>query len=231
MSEPATPGSQEGDLLEVAAIAAAVALLATMVFRLVRAANGFGEWLCVGIALPLGYPLADLATGIVHWAGDRIGDEDTPILGRRFIAPFRLHHVHPQEITQHGFASTNGHNAIAVIPVLATVYVAMPDPGAAGLFVTSLITSTATLGLLSNQFHKWAHAPQVPRLVRLFQRAQLILPPERHQLHHTPPFDRHYCITAGWMSEPLFRLGFFQGLDRLVAALSAGPPRRTRLLR
>jgi ubiquitin-conjugating enzyme E2 variant len=218
------------DRLDLIAIATVVALLATIVLRIVRTASGLGDWLCVGIALPLGYPIADLATGIVHWAGDRIGDERTPLF-KRFIAPFRRHHVRPLEITAHGFIETNGHNALGVLPVLLAVYLGIPDPTAFGLFVLSLITSAATLGLVSNQIHKWAHSPEVPRLVARLQRAGLILPPERHRLHHTPPFDQHYCITVGWLSEPLGRVGFFRALDRLVAAASAESLRRTSPLR
>jgi hypothetical protein len=47
----------------------------------------------------------------------------------------------------------------------------------------------------------------------------VILSPERHAKHHTPPHDGHFCITSGWLSEPLDRIGLFRALERIVAAL------------
>ena len=64
---------------------------------------------------------ADLVSGMVHWAGDTLCDEDTPVLGRHFIRPFREHHVDPKAITRHDFIETNGNNCIASMPVLGAV--------------------------------------------------------------------------------------------------------------
>ena len=63
--------------------------------------------------------------------------------------------------------------------------------------------------LLTNQFHKWSHLEDPPAWVALLQRTRLILSPVQHEVHHTPPFDRYYCITTGWMNPPLDWIGFF----------------------
>lgn len=47
--------------------------------------------------------LVDYVSGFVHWAGDTWGTLKTPIFGTALIAPFRLHHVDPQDICRHKF--------------------------------------------------------------------------------------------------------------------------------
>lgn len=48
-----------------------------------------------------------------------------------------------------------------------------------------------------------------------------------HNVHHTDPFDRfvpsdrsYYCITNGWMNPVLMKIGFWRGLEAVVAAAS-----------
>lgn len=208
-----------GHPLELAAITGVAGLLAAVGARIVVAATDPGDWLWIATGLPFGVLLADLGSGIAHWAGDALGDADTPFVGPRFIAPFRDHHRDPLGITAHGLVATNGNTAVVVLPVLVALWFGLPAPHGPGLFVATLVASGSAFGVASNQFHKWAHAPRVPRVVARLQRAGLVLPPARHALHHVPPFDRHYCITVGWLSAPLERIGFFRGLERLVAAV------------
>ena len=80
----------------------------------------------------------------------------------------------------------------------------------------------------TNQIHKWSHLEpeETPMALKVLQRLHLILPPGHHQLHHTAPFDRYYCITTGWLNWPLTKLGFYRHSERLVTALFGLIPRR-----
>jgi plasmanylethanolamine desaturase len=160
-------------------------------------ALGSAGWVVVAAAV--GLVAADLLSGLVHWAFDTWGSPSTPGVGRTFIVPFRIHHSDPQDITHHGFIATNGHNCLAAV-------------------------SLGTFG--TNQFHKWAHQPQVSPAIAWLQRHHLVLNPEHHEVHHTRPFDQHYCITTGWLNEPLRKVGFFRGLERLISAATGAVPRR-----
>ena len=62
-----------------------------------------------------------------------------------------------------------------------------------------LVTAVA----FTNQFHKWAHMPVVPRPVAFAQRHGLILTVGHHDQHHAAPHDRHHCITFGRMDRVL----------------------------
>ena len=62
------------------------------------------EFFVLGIIFfVLGYALADLMTGTVHWFCDSFFSENTPLIGPLIIASFREHHTHPQLFTQDKF--------------------------------------------------------------------------------------------------------------------------------
>jgi hypothetical protein len=180
-----------------------------------------GLWVML-VCIPLGaYVAADVVSGIVHCAADNFGEESTPVLGQAFIRPFREHHVDPEAITRHDFIETNGNNCLVNLLVLVPTYVFTPVTTTAvglawGMFMVSFTLAIA----LTNQTHKWAHLETPPPLVALMQRWNIILPRSVHQIHHTAPFDRYYCITNGWMNPVLEKLKLF---DALVRAFGKRP--------
>ena len=54
----------------------------------------------------------------------------------------------------------------------------------------------------------------------------MILPPDHHQVHHAAPYMKYYCITNGWLNEPLHRLRFFRILERIISATTGMIPRK-----
>jgi ubiquitin-conjugating enzyme E2 variant len=79
----------------------------------------------------------------------------------------------------------------------------------------------------TNSLHRWAHMEpaRVPSVVKVLQRLHLVLPPEHHGIHHVAPYTKYYCITVGWMNEPLHRIGFFRILERVISRLTGLVPR------
>ncbi|HET9751355.1 MAG TPA: fatty acid desaturase CarF family protein, partial [Myxococcales bacterium] len=100
----------------------------------------------------------------------------------------------------------------------------LPD-GPVWFFIATATFSMCFAIFGTNQFHKWAHMDAPPRMVRLLQRANLVLPPAHHAVHHRPPYNKYYCITVGWLNEALFRLRFFQMLEKLITRLTGLVPR------
>jgi ubiquitin-conjugating enzyme E2 variant len=174
-------------------------------------------------ALMLGLLAADFTSGFVHWLADTWGTPDWPIIGKALIRPFREHHVDQKEITRHDFVETNGNNCFISLPAAAGAAL-LPD-GTAWYFIAAVTFSMCLAILGTNQFHKWSHMDAPPSYARMLQRANLILPPEHHAVHHTAPYTKYYCITVGWMNEALFRLRFFQTLERLGTRLTGLIPR------
>jgi ubiquitin-conjugating enzyme E2 variant len=175
-------------------------------------------WL-LALAVPLGIVLGDFVSGLVHWAADTYGSEDTPLIGPSLVKPFRLHHVYPRDITTHGLVELTGNVCILAVPVLtACLYLMWKMPDSALLaFSVVCFALMAAATVATNHFHKWAHQESPSSLARWLQRKRLVLEPSHHKMHHTQPFNMNYCITNGWLNPILNKLKFFR---RLEATLS-----------
>jgi plasmanylethanolamine desaturase len=204
MSAAPSPGySPRQRRLEACAIVTFVLLAGWMLWQLCMAAGIYILALAI-LAVPCGWLLADLLTGLVHLAFDSLGSVRTPIIGPAFIRPFREHHTDPLEITRHDFVETNGASCLACLPILAGALLMQPET-LPWIFIHLVLWVTVLGALATNQFHKWAHMDPAltPAAVRWGQRHGLILSREQHQLHHSPPFDSNYCISSGWFNRPL----------------------------
>jgi ubiquitin-conjugating enzyme E2 variant len=203
-------------LVDTYAIVLFVVLAVWSLFRLTVAVDSA---LWVVLAALSGWLAADLLSGLVHWAFDTWGSVHTPVLGKRFIRPFREHHWDPAAMTRHDFVETSGSSCLAALPVL-TASALMPLTSPSAVLGQAVLLFTALGVLLTNQCHRWAHMPagRAPGLVRAAQRLRLILRPEEHLKHHARPFDSHYCTASGWLNAPLQAIGFFRRLEWCVNA-------------
>jgi plasmanylethanolamine desaturase len=225
-------------LMEWAAIVVASALWLFLAARLIAAGGVGGSlWWVTAAGAIAGYLAGDLMSGIVHWFCDTFFEEDTPLIGRVLILPFREHHRDPLAMTRHGFAEIAGNSCLALAPLLALVAM-LPAPGARSIWIGSysgLLVFTI-VAVITNQLHKWAHAASVPAFVPRLQAASLILRPDRHAAHHRTQAEA-YCVATGWLNAPLDRVGFFPRLERGLVVLGlpmsetaprwAPPQRRT----
>ncbi|HEY1098697.1 MAG TPA: fatty acid desaturase CarF family protein, partial [Myxococcota bacterium] len=226
------PGLAPGDharplghrLLELGGIVVAVGAVIVLLGRCLggiaavfdddNADRAVGHGVAFAAALACGSVVADFLSGVVHFTFDRFFSSDTPLIGRNFVLPFRQHHADPQKMTRHGFIETNGNNCLATCPALIGLLALPVDYTSRWqLFVVALLTSTACGEFVTNQIHRWAHVDQPPAVVAWLQARRLVLPRRHHQVHHTWPYDSHYCITTGWCNEPLRRLQFWKGLE------------------
>jgi sterol desaturase/sphingolipid hydroxylase (fatty acid hydroxylase superfamily) len=113
---------------------------------------------------------------------------------------------------------------MALIPVLLAALVISRDSIPGSIAVIFLVIFSFAL-FFTNEIHKWAHRENVSRPVAWLQRSGLILSPAHHAAHHTAPFNRRYCITAGWLNLLLDGTGFFRALERAVTFATGAEPR------
>jgi plasmanylethanolamine desaturase len=207
-------------VLEAGAIAGLPVLLWLMVSKASSGLDAGGFWMIVSVVgvVFLGYLASDFISGVVHFLGDTYGDENAKFFGPSFIRPFRVHHTDPQEICRHDFIELNGNNCLVCIPVGLLAYWTIPAASTHwGALLMWGIASMLFWVFMTNQFHKWAHDTQPPRLIVALQRVGLVLSAEHHAVHHRAPYDCYYCITVGWMNPILLRIHFFEGVKRVVA--------------
>ena len=175
-------------------------------------------------ALVAGMAAADFLSGMVHWGADTWGRDDLPIVGRRLLVPFRIHHVNPDDFLERPFLDTNGEVAFLSIPVLLAARLLPLDASWGGALAVAAI-GLCGVGMMTNQIHQWAHMRPAPGPVRLLQRAGLILGHPAHQCHHLQPHDGTYCIATGWCNAVLDRCRFFRRLERVVSICTGAVPR------
>src|SRR5207248_9673569 len=101
----------------------------------------------------------------------------------------------------------------------------VPLTGPRNVFIATAVFSVTLWVLLTNQFHKWAHLDEPPRWIAALQRLNLVLPRDHHAVHHSAPYAKYYCITVGWLNEPLFRFRFFHTLEKVITWLTGLTPR------
>ena len=230
MPRPATPPLRDADfarrgtartrrplalaILELASLIAFTALFGALLAGLVAATGSPSALLLALAGAFLGVLAADFGTGLVHFLGDRLFEEETPVVGPLLIRPFREHHVDPLAITRHGFLETNGSSALLLAIALALGLALLPHEGALGPFAHGFAIAFALAAFAANQLHKWAHAPRAPRAIAWLQARRLVLSPAAHALHHRADHSRAYCVATGWLNPPLDRLAFFARLER-----------------
>ena len=187
--------------LEAVAVAAFFCLLVVLAVRMGRAVEGWAQAPLLVLAVAAGYALADVASGVTHWFCDSFFKEDTPGIGPVLIFPFREHHRDPAAMTRHGFLELTGNSCLGVSPFLGLAVWRPWHP----VFDAALVSFALAL-FATNLFHKWAHSAIVPPWVAALQRWRLILNPDHHNVHHTPPNKKAYGVTNGWMNILLDRI-------------------------
>jgi ubiquitin-conjugating enzyme E2 variant len=207
--------------IEVISLIAAGELLVANVARVFTAGLLLHWWSpLVIVAAALG---ADLVSGLVHWTADTWFSETMPVLGRRFLRPFRVHHVNPDDFLRRSFVDCNGDVAMLNMPFLMAA-LWLPETLAGGAVSLALVTFSA-VSLPTNQVHQWAHMPSPPYFVRWLQRHGVILSPEAHASHHRAPYVANYCIATGWCNRWLTAIDFFPTCERLITRVAGQTPR------
>lgn len=197
-------------------------LLAGLCCRIVLNAQAW-TWLAI-VAVPGGMLLADFLSGLIHWGADTWGSESMPVLGKRLLHPFRVHHINPADFLRRQFIDTNGDVAFLAIPVLLAAF-RIPLTSNSSIAAAVFVTSFSAVGLMTNQIHQWAHMRSAPAPVRWLQRFGIILSHEAHEQHHYPPYVQNYCIATGWCNRPFKAIRFFSRLEAIITWLTGLQPR------
>lgn len=176
------------------------------------------------IPILLGMIGADFGSGLMHWAADTWASETMPVLGKRFVRPFRVHHVNPDDLLDRDVIDTNGDVAmIEILFLLLALW--FPLTKVWGQAAALGLVAFCVCGLPTNQVHQWAHLKNPPRLVRQLQAWGLILSRNAHQKHHAAPYVVNYCIATGWCNPLLTASRFFPRMEALVSRITGLQPR------
>ncbi|XP_075482562.1 fatty acid desaturase 4, chloroplastic-like [Primulina tabacum] len=180
-----------------------------------------GTWILTLSAAILGYILADLATGIYHWAIDNYGSEKTLVFGSQ-IESFQSHHQQPWSIAKRQLANNLHIPAAWVTAAVLPVNIMSHDPVLLGFVVVF-----AGGIMFSQLFHAWAHTlkGKLPPLVVALQDMGVIVGRAQHAAHHRPPYNGNYCILSGVWNRFLDKHKIFVGLEMVLHIVLGVKPR------
>ena len=169
-------------------------------------------WIEPIVAGWIGYILADLGSGVYHWAIDNYGDESTPLVGAQ-IEAFQGHHKWPWTITKRQFANNLHSLARMVTFVVLPIDLVFHDP-----IVQSFVGVCAGCIMFSQQFHAWAHGTKsrLPSLVVALQDGGVLVSRSQHGAHHRPPYNNNYCIVSGVWNEFLDKSKAFEAMEMIL---------------
>lgn len=157
----------------------------------------------------LGFLLADLLTGIVHWWMQRVAKETWPVIGSWAIRANREHHDDPLSFLSKGFVYRNYASAVIAGLVGLVWWLVI------GLSVMLVITVITTA--LSNEIHRFTHEPhKAGPILKVMQEIGILQSPKGHSRHHRPPQNTNYCPITDWLNPILEAVGFWPRLEYLL---------------
>ncbi len=146
----------------------------------------------LALQLLMGWLLADLLSGLLHWWQDQVLTENNRLFGW-LKPPSILHHAKPLAFMEGGFWLRNWASwAAAGIVGLVLFVLAGLSP-----FMVAVMIGIA----ISTQAHYWAHRPSLaPSVVRMLQKTGILQSAKGHARHHRPPQANSYCILTDWLN-------------------------------
>ncbi|XP_008809125.1 fatty acid desaturase 4, chloroplastic-like [Phoenix dactylifera] len=195
-------------------VATGFASVLTTLAKSVSAAVDSGSAFEPLLAAFLGYILADLGTGVYHWAIDNYGSPSTPIFGPQ-IEAFQGHHRWPWTITRREFANNlHALSRAVTFAVMPIEFFAAADDAAVHAFVGAC----AGCVMMSQQFHAWAHGTKsrLPPVVVALQDAGVLVSRAEHAAHHREPYNSNYCIVSGVWNGLLDEWKAFEAMEMVV---------------
>ena len=175
-------------------------------------------------AVLIGYFLADVASGFVHWATDTWFSEKQ--FGR-LIAIAREHHTHPSHILGYRFLenATLGSAPSALFigpPAVLIAFLPRSDFLYAIMIVFFLISLTLLFG---TSLHNIGHRKVKSPVLKVAQKLRLVITPAYHHVHHSGDQTTRYCTVNGWANPLLDRIGFWRALERLISGITGAVAR------
>ncbi|MBK6692563.1 MAG: hypothetical protein IPG50_10210 [Myxococcales bacterium] len=210
--------------LEYTMMASHLALTLVVAKRWVATSTGWVDVALAVIMAPLSCLMADVASGVVHFLADRYGSLETPFLGPNVLRSFREHHDEPLAIVEHDFVTLTGDVCLATVPFLGIALLVLHGDTPLERVGLAVAAFTAALGATTSLFHKWAHAPNVPRVVGFLQRHGLLLSQARHAEHHRAPYDKAFSITNGWADRWLHLSHWLMRMERRLGRADSPAP-------
>ncbi|VWX62560.1 fatty acid desaturase CarF family protein [Sphingorhabdus sp. 109] len=174
----------------------------------------------VAFHLLIGWLIADLISGIVHWIEDRILWVGMPLISKSVVEPNRLHHEDPRFFLDQTIWQRGGTTWFATAAL-------------AGLWLwligfSFIWLSALAGGLLTAEIHAMAHrGNETTGFPRVLQQIGIIQSPSHHAGHHSRAMDTRYCTLTDFLNPLLDWIGVWPALEKILTTIGLEPNRGT----
>ncbi|XVJ68309.1 MAG: hypothetical protein HEQ39_00640 [Rhizobacter sp.] len=174
-----------------------------------------------GTSLIAAVLLADLVSGVVHWAEDayaRVKPQRKIALINKIAEENDLHHERPRAFLAKGWWASSWDLFFVGSALLCLAW-------GLGWFNPAVLLFVV-LSVNANQIHKWTHqnASEKPWWVLRLQRAYLLQTPRHHGRHHQGEKNSHYCVITNFLNPLLEEVGFWRRLESGVEKVTGRKP-------
>jgi hypothetical protein len=178
------------------------------------------------IQIVIGYFLADLLTGMVHWFEDSYLEYciDLPIIGD-IAKDNELHHYFPRSIIAYSYFE---HMMIAIpmtLIVVGLLYFINRN-----MFKSYLVcvVSFAFFSSTANIVHRFSHLRDCETniILKVLQKTGLFCSNDHHSIHHSSILNEKYCVISAYTNYILDRVYFWRFLEYLIYAFTKIEPIR-----
>lgn len=211
-----------------------VALVA--IFAHLALVGAAGVWVCyygprfhiatyeAVLLLLAGLFVADFISGVVHWATDTWFTE---LSGGRVIAIAREHHLYPQHIVDYGFLDYVAYSSLPTFLMFAPILLPCLFLGLNHFVFDLVVLSTFVCAVMifGTYAHRMGHRKARWPVVIALQRANLLMNPQHHMVHHRDNHDTRYCVINGWANYVCDAVGFWRFAENAIYRLTGLVPR------
>lgn len=171
-------------------------------------------YLSIILQILLGFIIADIGSGIIHWFEDTYFDycNDLPIIGS-ISKENELHHYFPRSIIVYSYIELMTFTVPVIMFVLLLLFILYRDIFNYKYFIISL----TFFSLIPNIIHSLAHRRECENniCIRILQNMGILCSHKHHSIHHAV-VDKNYCVISNYSNYVLDNIYFFRGLENMI---------------
>lgn len=173
----------------------------------------------------IGFVLADIGSGIIHWFEDTYFDYciDIPIISD-ISKDNELHHYFPRTIIAYSYLENSKYLLILSIIFFTIIFVINKSI----LFKYSyLFISFFLFASFANALHKHSHMRECenPYIITLLQKTGVLCSHNHHSLHHEH-VDTKYCVISEYTNYVLDTVYFWRVVEYIIFIITGIEPNR-----
>lgn len=173
------------------------------------------------ISVSAGYILATLATGALHFIFDNYFSEKTPILGF-IVDEFRKHHTDPGKIAREDNLQCLNTTFLSANLILPLVLFFSVKFNMGSILINFFLSSTIFMSI-TNLVHRQNHLKDInniPYWHKFMYKHGIFQSPQQHQVHHTAPHNKSFCILSDVFNPFLNEKDFWRKITIVVKKIT-----------